>query len=335
MTSFVINTPFDAVACQPILITWTGGTDFDLRPDTTVYEWLVDRAPGSPVVLQITDHAEHITNSNRFEVADGGDNSCVTTSSTQAPTSTSTSSFSSAVNTSTTTSSSTSSSSQASTATSISNSPSVVNTVTSSSTTSFASTQASTASSISSSPRVVNTGTTTSSFTSSTNLTSTSTSMKSTSASASTSVSSIGTSQSSTGTNDGKSLRTAAIAGGVSGAVVALILSVLLGYICLRRRRRLEESRLEMGEEDIFAPNSGAGDAIMSTWNSTTALVPMRKTRLETNTATAGSSVLLVSGGSSATIPENEVEVVAHKDSGVRFSPGKVISHVPPAYTEG
>ncbi|MFD7169091.1 hypothetical protein [Streptomyces violascens] len=90
-----INTPTNAVVCQPLTLTWSGGEppyqlkllpgdqpsgpalrDFG-QQDGTTYTWTVDLPPGTSVGLTLQDSTGAIAQSAPFTINGGSDTSCV------------------------------------------------------------------------------------------------------------------------------------------------------------------------------------------------------------------------------------------------------------------
>ncbi|MEU1408398.1 hypothetical protein ABZ471_39925 [Streptomyces sp. NPDC005728] len=96
-TQLTINTPSNAVVCQPQLLTWSGGQapyELTVQPgadpngqplrdlgqqDGTQYNWTVDIAAGTQVGLTLRDSTGTVAQSAPFTINPGPDNSCVRT----------------------------------------------------------------------------------------------------------------------------------------------------------------------------------------------------------------------------------------------------------------
>ncbi|KAF9468076.1 hypothetical protein BDZ94DRAFT_1304813 [Collybia nuda] len=91
---FTINTPTNVVVCQPILLTWVGGTPpyflrfpgnqpgaaalEDLGQQTgNQFTWLVNIAAGTSIGLSLRDNSGQTVQSAPFDINSGTDTSCV------------------------------------------------------------------------------------------------------------------------------------------------------------------------------------------------------------------------------------------------------------------
>lgn len=90
--SFVINTPSDAVECEALVITWSGGVapyrlsiragSHPVPIDTenvsgTSFVWTVTEPAGDELSLEVTDSAGSVAQSSFFTVQAGSDDSCI------------------------------------------------------------------------------------------------------------------------------------------------------------------------------------------------------------------------------------------------------------------
>ncbi|KAF9003949.1 hypothetical protein BDQ17DRAFT_1424918 [Cyathus striatus] len=85
--SFTVNTPVpNPPVCQPVMITWTGGTppyflDFGTITDGTSFRWVVNEPVGTSLGLDLRDNTGTVVQSGTFSVASGPDTSCIGASS--------------------------------------------------------------------------------------------------------------------------------------------------------------------------------------------------------------------------------------------------------------
>lgn len=90
-----INTPSDAVVCQPLLITWSGGVppyhlyilpgnqpnaapleDLGVQSGTSC-TWVVNLAPSTSIGLRLRDSKGAVAESAPFTIQPGPDGSCI------------------------------------------------------------------------------------------------------------------------------------------------------------------------------------------------------------------------------------------------------------------
>jgi len=95
LAQFTINTPTNVVVCQPILLTWSGGTPpyflsvlpgsqpnaaalVDLGQQSgTSFTWTVNIAAGTSIGLNLRDSSGLVAQSAPFTINSGTDSSCV------------------------------------------------------------------------------------------------------------------------------------------------------------------------------------------------------------------------------------------------------------------
>ncbi|KAG5353529.1 hypothetical protein C0989_005976 [Termitomyces sp. Mn162] len=93
VAQFMINTPTNVVVCQPILLTWTGGTGpyflvITGQPNgqaledlgmvqSTQFSWTVNIPAGTSIGLTLRDSTGQIAQSAAFTINPGNDNSCL------------------------------------------------------------------------------------------------------------------------------------------------------------------------------------------------------------------------------------------------------------------
>ncbi|CAA7267011.1 unnamed protein product [Cyclocybe aegerita] len=75
--TLTVNTPLSVVVCQPLLITWTGGT-----PPYFLLSWNVNITAGTSLGLTLRDSTGAISQSAPFTVQSGSDTSCLNGGST-------------------------------------------------------------------------------------------------------------------------------------------------------------------------------------------------------------------------------------------------------------
>ncbi|KAF9467053.1 hypothetical protein BDZ94DRAFT_1249514 [Collybia nuda] len=95
LSQLVVNTPTNVVACEPVLLTWSGGeapyflvflpgghpdepalVDFGQQTGTSL-TWLVNLAAGINIGISIRDSNGEIANSASITIRSGSDTSCL------------------------------------------------------------------------------------------------------------------------------------------------------------------------------------------------------------------------------------------------------------------